>query len=342
MNIQKATVFLFRPACRALMLLILVQACSTAGAAEQLRRIRFVFDWPVADFSLVPIVVGQKMGFYQRNGLSVEVLLPPDAQTTGRMLASARADIGFEPTTDVVFAANQGIPLVAIANFTQHNSWCLIGRPGERIELAHLKGKSIGLFADSWSRAMLTFVLQKANITERDVRLIIAQEDTLPLLLAGRIDIATNAAAMGVAKVVETNKTQPTLACNEDIGVPNIPVWVFTATSPWLTGNADAARAWLKGTSDAIAWSLDHPQEAAAMFTSVYPSAGTAGYNTTGWAYTARLMSGPDGYFRQSDRQWDELAGALQRSGQIAQKKSAGVYYTNAFIPTWQPAASAK
>jgi ABC-type nitrate/sulfonate/bicarbonate transport system substrate-binding protein len=246
--------------------------------------IRFVFDWPVPDFSLVPLVVGQKMGFYEKNGVSVQMLFPPDAQTTARMLATGQADIGFEPTTDIVFAVNQGLPLLAIANFTQRNSWCLIGRPGEPIDLSHLQGKSIGVFADSWSKAMMSFVLKKANLHERDVRMIIAQEDTLPLLLAGRLDIATNAAAMGIAKVADTQKARPTLACDDTIGVPNVPVWVFTATPGWLGTHGEATRDWLKGTSEAITWSLQHPNEAAALFTKAYPSAGSITYNTTGWA----------------------------------------------------------
>jgi ABC-type nitrate/sulfonate/bicarbonate transport system substrate-binding protein len=295
--------------------------------------IRFVFDWPVPDFSLVPVVVGQKMGFYEKNGVSVQMLFPPDAQTTARMLATSQADIGFEPTTDIVFAVNQGLPLLAIANFTQRNSWCLIGRPGEPIDLGHLRGKSIGVFADSWSKAMMSFVLKKANLHEHDVRMIIAQEDTLPLLLARRIDIATNAAAMGIAKVADTTKTRPTLACNDAIGVPNVPVWVFTATPAWLGAHGEAGRAWLKGTAEAITWSLQHPDEAAALFTKAYPAAGSMTYNTTGWTYTAGLMSGPNGYFRQDDAQWNALADALRSSGQIAQRKPASAYYTNAYLP---------
>ena len=304
---------------------------STATAEPA--RIRFVFDWPVPDFSIVPIVVGQKMGFYAKNGVSVDVAFPPDAQTTARMLATSQADIGFEPTTDVVFAVNQGLPLVAIANFTQRNSWCLIGRPGEPIDVSQLRGKSIGLFADSWSRAMMAFVLRKAHLGEHDVRLIIAQEDTLPLLLARRIDIATNGAAMGVAKLADTARAQPSLACNDSIGVPNIPVWVFTAAPGWLAAHGAAARAWLKGTSEAITWSLQHTNEAAALFTQAYPAAGSATYNTSGWTYTARLMNGPNGYFHQSDAQWHALTDALRSVGQITQEKPASAYYTNAFLP---------
>lgn len=308
-------------------------ALSSAAQAAEPTPVRFVYDWPVADFDMVPIVVGQEKGFYAKHGLKVDVLFPPDAQTTARMLATNRADVGFEATTDLVFAANQGIPVVAIANFTQSNSWCLIGRPGEPIDVTKLKGKSIGVFTDSWTKAMMGFVLKKAGLQEGDVKEIIATDDDMPMLLSKKIDIATNAAAYGLAEVVDGAHEQPTMACNDAIGVPNIPVWVFTASPDWLKANAATAKAWLAATADAIDWSIAHPKEAAALFTKAYPPAGSENYNVIGWTYTAGLMKGPDGYFKQSDTQWSVLAQALKGIGQISAVKTPSTYYTNDYLP---------
>jgi len=304
-----------------------------AGQVADLTPVRFVYDWPVADFGMVPIVVGQEMGFYKNHGLKVIALFPPDAQTTARMLATERADIAFEATTDLIFAANQGVPVIAIANFTQSNSWCLIGRPGEPIDITRLKGKAIGSFTDSWTRAMMGFVLKKANLHDSDVQQIIAQQDDIPLLLTKRIDIATNAAAYALAEIGDTAHEEPTLACNGAIGVPNIPVWAFTASPGWLQMNGATAKAWLAATSDAIDWSVAHPKEAAKIFTRAYPSSGSVNYNVIGWSHTAGLMKGPNGYFKQTDAQWTVLAGALKNIGQISAVKAPSAYYTNAYVP---------
>lgn len=307
-------------------------AAAPARAAD-LTTVRFVYDWPVADFDMVPIVVGQEKGFYAKHGLKVDVLFPPDAQTTARMLATKRADIGFEATTDLVFAANQGVPVVSIANFTQSNSWCLIGRPNEPIDMSQLKGKSIGVFTDSWTKAMMGFVLKKAGLKEGDVKEIIATDDDIPMLLTKKIDIATNAAAYGLAEIEDGAHEKPTMACGSDIGVPDIPVWAFTASPDWLKTNGATAKAWLAATSDAIDWSVAHPKEAAELFTKAYPPSGSVNYNVIGWTYTAGLMKGPDGYFKQSDKQWTVLAEALKDIGQIPAVKPASTYYTNDYLP---------
>lgn len=307
-------------------------AAAPARSAD-LTTVRFVYDWPVADFDMVPIVVGQEKGFYEKHGLKVDVLFPPDAQTTARMLATQRADIGFEATTDLVFAANQGVPVVAIANFTQSNSWCLIGRPNEPIDMSQLKGKSIGIFTDSWTKAMMGFVLKKAGLQETDVKQIIATDDDIPMLLTKKIDLATNAAAYGLAEIEDGAHEKPVMACGDEIGVPNIPVWAFTASPAWLKANGATAKAWLAATSDAIDWSVAHPKEAAELFTKAYPPSGSTNYNVIGWTYTAALMKGPDGYFKQTDSQWTVLAEALKDIGQIPAVKPASTYYTNDYLP---------
>jgi ABC-type nitrate/sulfonate/bicarbonate transport system substrate-binding protein len=327
------TRFLSRPLFAAATLTLPLAGTPAPARSADLTTVRFVYDWPVADFGMVPVVVGQEKGFYKNHGLKVDVLFPPDAQTTVRMLATSRADIGFEATTDLVFAANQGVPVLAIANFTQSNSWCLIGRPGEPIKMTDLRGKSIGNFTDSWTKAMMGFVLKKAKLQEGDVQLIIAQDDDIPLLLTKKIDIATNAAAYGVAEIVNATHQQPTLACNDAIGVPNIPVWAFTASQAWLKSNGATAKAWLAATRDAIEWSVAHPEDAAKIFAQAYPSTGGVNYNIIGWSYTAGLMKGPNGYFKQTDAQWILLSDALRGIGQISAVKAPSAYYTNAYLP---------
>jgi ABC-type nitrate/sulfonate/bicarbonate transport system substrate-binding protein len=308
-------------------------ATAVSAQSASLTPVRFVYDWPVADFDMVPIVVGQEQGIYAKHGLDVSVLFPPDAQTTARMLATNRADIGFEATTDLVFAANQGVPVISIANFTQTNSWCLIGRPGEPVDITKLKGKSIGVFTDSWTKAMMGFVLKKAGLQDQDVKQIIATDDDMPMLLSKKIDIATNAAAYGLAEVEDGIHQTPTMACNDAIGVPNIPVWVFTGSPEWLKANAATVKAWLAATAEAIDWSIAHPKDAATIFTKAYPPSGSTNYNVIGWTYTAGLMKGPDGYFKQTDQQWTVLAQALKDIGQISEVKSPSTYYTNDYLP---------
>lgn len=302
------------------------------AAAADLTPVRFVFDWTSADFEMIPTVIGQQKGYYEAEGLKVEVILPPDSQTTGRLLAVGQAEIGYEATTDVVFGAAQGVPITSIGVYSQSNNWGLFGRPGEPVSLADLKGKSIAIFTDSWTKAMMPFVLKAAHLTENDVKLIIAEDSDTPLLLAGKIDIATNTSNYIVPTVQTTVHKDPTSLIGPACGAPDVPVWAYTASTDYLAKHGDVAKKWMRATIKATEWAAEHPDEAAAIFTKAYPDSGTLEYNTLGWKTTVPLLKGPQGYMMQTDQHWLPIAQALKDTDQIPAVLAANKYYTNELL----------
>ncbi|MGE8189009.1 ABC transporter substrate-binding protein [Pseudomonas sp. NPDC086278] len=305
-----------------------VQLMAVATAAD-LTPVRFVFNWSTADHELIPVVVAQEKGFYEAEGLKVDVILPPDSQTTARLLAVGQADIGFESTTDVVFGVDQGLPIVSVGVYAQRNNWGLFGRPGEPVSLSNLKGKSIGIFTDSWTKAMMPFVYKAAGITENDVQLIIAHDSDTPLLLAGKIDIATNTANYLVPTVQTELRKDPTGLVGKEAGVPDVPVWAYTASTDYLAKHGDVAKKWMKATVKATEWAAEHPEEAAALVTKLYPDSGTLEYNTLGWKSLIPYLKGADGYMVQNDAHWLPIAQALKDTDQLKTVLPANKYYTN-------------
>ncbi len=317
----------------ALAALALASVAPAPAVAADLTSVRFVFDWASADFEMIPTVIGQQKGFYEAEGLKVEAILPPDSQTTARLLAVGQAEIGYEATTDIVFGAAQGVPITSIGVYSVKNNWGLFGRPGEPVSLGDLKGKSIAIFTDSWTKAMMPFVLKAAHLTENDVKLIIAEDSDTPLLLAGKIDIATNTSNYLIPTVQTTVHKDPTSLIGPACGAPDVPVWAYTASTAYLAQHGDVAKKWMRATIKATEWAVDHPDEAAAIFTKAYPDSGSLEYNTLGWKIMVPLMKGPDGYMKQSDQSWLPLATALKDTDQIPQVLPASKYYTNELIP---------
>ena len=306
-------------------------ATSQAVAAD-LTTVRFVYDWSNADFEMIPTVVGQQKGFYEAEGLKVEVILPPDSQTTARLLAVGQAEIGYEATTDVVFGAAQGIPITSIGIYSQTNNWGLFGRPGEPVTLDTLKGKSIAIFTDSWTKAMMPFVLKAAKLTENDVKLIIAQDADAPLLLAGKVDIATNTSNYIIPDVQTAIQKDPTSLIGPAAGAPDVPVWAYTANTDYLAKHGDIAKKWMRATIKATEWAVEHQDEAAEMFTKAYPDSGALAYNKLGWKTTVPLLKGPQGYMMQTDQHWLPIAQALKDTDQISAGLPASKYYTNELL----------
>lgn len=305
-----------------------------ALASESLHHVRLVYFWPVQGFLLIPIVVAQEQGIYRRYGLDVSIVLPPDAQTTARMLATGQAEIGMEARTDVVFAAEVSLPLVSIANYDQHNSWCVVGRPGEPIDLRTLEGKKIGIFTDSWTAVMMHLLFEKSGVKDAEnVQQIITQFEDLPLLLSGRLDLATNAASFAIAASIAQDGQMPSLACPNVTGVPDIPIWSFTATPQWLRLHGADAKAWLAATREGLLWAMAHPTEAAALFSKIYPEVDSPLYDKAGWAAAVPYFGNSDTALSQTSQSWSKLASEMHRIGLISKVRPLATYYTNDFLP---------
>lgn len=313
-------------------LLLGLGAGAPAAHAADLTKVTLVYDWVTPDFELIPTAVAQAEGFYKAVGLDVSTVFPPNNSTTMRMLAAGQGDIGFDPVTDVVFAAAQGIPITSIAFYSQSNNWGLFAPPGATIDLSTLKGKKIGVYTDSWTKAMMPYVLKKAGVSESDVQQIIATDDDIPMMLTGKIDYATNCANYALADVVPQLKKNPAQLIGPAAGVPDIPVWNFTVMKAYGEAHPDTVKAWLAATKKGMEWASAHPDEAVADLLKLYPAAGDKAYNAVGWKETIGLLKGKDGYMSQSDAQWNGIAKALADTKQIDKALPAGSYYTNAYL----------
>lgn len=313
------------------LLLGLPQLAPKAHAAG-LTKVRLVYDWVTPDFELIPTAVAQAEGFYKAAGLDVTTLFPPNNSTTVRMLAAGQGEIGFDPVTDVVFAAAQGIPVTSIAFYSQSNNWGIFGRPGTTIDLSQLKGKKIGVYTDSWTKAMMPYLLKKAGVSENDVQQIIATDDDIPMMLTGKIDYAVNCTNYALADVVPQLGKEPSQLVGTAAGVPDIPVWDFTVMTGYGKAHPKVVKAWLAATKQGMIWATEHPDEAVADLLKLYPASGSKDYNAVGWKATIPVLKGPTGYFTQTDAQWDAIAKALADAKQVDKALPASAYYTNAYL----------
>ena len=307
-------------------------ATSSAPSGEP-TKLTVSYSWPTVDFMAVPLVVADEMGYFAEAGVEVELVFPPDPASSAKVLATGDSDIGLITTTDMAFSVKEGLGITAIGNYTTSNNWGLFTKPGTPIALDTLKGKKISGYGDSWTKAMLPFVLGAAGLTEQDVEVVTVDWD-LPLLLSGKVDVATNTTNFMVSGVVDETGEQPGVLLAKDNGAPDVPVWVYAVNDAFAADNGDAVTAFLRAVGEATVWASDNPEEAVELFEQAYPDNGyTTTYNTAGWEDTLKYVRGADGsLFLMTDEQWTSLAEALKGIGELDQVAPPSDYYTNDYI----------
>lgn len=292
------------------------------------------YDWPSVDFEATPIVVAQEQGLFAKHGVNVELIFPPDPASSAKVLATGKSDLALLTTTDIAFSAQSKLPITSIGNYTMRNNWGLFTKPGVPIALDTIKGKTISTYGDSWTKAMLPFVLKAAGLTDKDVKQVVVDWD-LPLLLKGKIDIATNTTNFLIAGVEDETGKSPEYLLAAENGAPDVPVWVWAGNTKWLEENPDAAKGFMAAIGEATTWACANPEDAATMFGEAYPDSGYSfTYNRIGWTDTCRYMQNDAGaLFTQTDDQWTLLGEALKGIGQLDAVEAPSAYYTNDYLP---------
>jgi len=310
--------------------------------ATSLKSVTFAYDFPGPDFELAPLVVAQQHGFFTEAGLKVKVVFPPNTSTTTQMLSVGSADIGFLTTTDMAIAVQAGAPVLSVANYSMRNNWALFAKPGTSLNAATLKstlkGKRIFSYGDTWTEAMLPFILKYAGLTTSQVKIVTnptAQD--LVYLLAGKVDFSTSTTNYELPGFAGQTKVKGHLSqlLGTAAGAPNIPIWVYATTKGYSSANGKVVKAFLAAVKKGTQWAVKNPAAAAGEFDMAYPKSGyTDAYNKLGWALTIPFLTNSAGqYFTQTSAQWSTLTKALTSIKLLTHASAPSTYFTNKFLP---------
>lgn len=311
-----------------------VLSAGSVASASTLTSVKFVYDFPGPDMELIPVVVAAREGFFKKNGLKVSVEFPPSTSSTTQLLTTGSGDIGFITTSDMAVAVEAKAPILSVANYSMTNNWGLFAKPGSMLTLASLKGKKIFSWGDTWTNAMIPFVLKKAHLKASDVTIVTGANDT-PLLMNGTIDFTTSTTNYSIPGITEATKSAPVGIVGSAAGVPNVPVWVYAVTHSYANQHGKNVKRFLAAIKAATIWASAHRAKAVADFIAAYPKSGYSKfYSTKGWDLTVPLLTNKAGkYFVQTNAQWTTLATALKGINLIKSIPAPSTYYTNKFIP---------
>ena len=293
-----------------------------------------VTEWSYPDPLWIPFLAADDQGYYREAGLDVTIQPPPDNSSTAKMLALGEAQVGLSTTSDVVFAVGEGLPVTSVSNMTQSNNWGLFQLGDQPVDIPALKGKTVGIYNDSWTAAMLPLMLESGGLTMDDVDTVAATGSVIPLLLSGKLDVATEVTNLGGVEISTSGGEAFTQLLAPEVGAPDTPIWVYVANSDWASANPDLATAWLEATRKGIEWASQNAEDAVTLFEETYPEAATDnGYNLEAWNATIPLLTVGGGYPAQTDEMWAAFTAALVDAGQLDQALAPGEYYTNDYAP---------
>ncbi|QEW23073.1 Putative thiamine biosynthesis protein (plasmid) [Paracoccaceae bacterium] len=309
-------------------------AFAPAAHAQDLTKLTFIQEWPVPDGFWIPWIVGADQGFYAEEGIELDIVTPPTVADTMKFLGTGRAEVAFTTSMDIIFAKAEEAPVIAIGRYGLGNNWGILSATGAPLEVADLKGKTIGIYNDAWTLAQLGMVLSDAGLGMDDITTVAASDDTVPLLLQKRVDAITGITNAEGTEIVTTTGEAGEFMPAIDHGAPNTPIFALAANTDWLADNPEMAKAFMRATNKSIAYAVSHPDEAIAAFGERYGNAYDPAFIKQQWLDTIPLFGEVGSATMETQlSDWETLVSALDKYDVLDGLLPASEYFTNDYLP---------
>lgn len=156
------------------------------------KPLTLILDWLVNP-NHAAIFVALEQGFFQKQGLDVNIIVPADPDDGVKLVAAGRADLAITYQPQLLVQVAQGLPLIRIATLIDKPLNCLVVRKNSGIHsIAQLKGKKIGYTSNIEGTLALEALLGTAGLTLHDVEPIHMQYNLTQALLSNRVDAIIN------------------------------------------------------------------------------------------------------------------------------------------------------
>ena len=230
----------------------------------QAEKLTVLLDWFVNP-DHAPLFVAQEKGFFKARGLDVEFIAPSNPNDPPKLVAAGQADIAVSYQHQHQMQVAEGLPLTRIATLvaTPLNSLVVL-KDGPINSIADLKGKTIGYSVGGFETALLEVMLEKANLTLNDVKLVNVNFSLSPSLFTGQTD-----AVIGAFRNFELNQMdiegRPGRAFFvEEHGVPPYDELILVANAA-KTGDP-RLRAFVDALEEGVQFLVNHPEESWKLF----------------------------------------------------------------------------
>jgi len=303
--------------------------------AQAASRLRFAASSPFS-LSYAAVFYAKSAGYFQREGLDVDIRAAKGASAAEQLVIASHADIADAGGAQYIAARiDANAPLIAIATMAQTSPFFMVLAPGSSASPSNLKGKTIGL--DSLGGAMetaLNLMLQETNVDAGSVKRVKAADipASYGLILAKNID-GLMASVGPVTKIRASDPNAVAYSVNDGVAGQ-----VFVASPTAIKGDEERYVGFLRAVHRSAAAILDAPDPKAILkaiaFVADVPDLKDTDSAVLDLKQIAQtwIAEGRKNLLRNVAEQWAAAVQAMSASHMIKTAADPTILYTNALL----------
>ena len=309
---------------------------TAGGGGRQLQPFTVMLDYlPNADHA--GIYLAQADGEFERAGLKVKIMVPPDPSAPLKYLRAGRVDLAVSYEPEILLARDKGQRLLGVGALVQKPLTTLMSIKGSKVaSVGDLAGKTVGTAGIPYQDAYLKTILKKAGLQSSEVKTVDVGYNLVPAMIAKKVD-ATLGAFWNVEGVdLRARDKQPTILRMEKLGVPTYNELVFTARRDSLhPDEASKIRRFLQAVARGTRRAVDDPQAAAKALVKAAPDLDRrrqlAQVKATAAVFLPAGADKPFGWMERSD--WHRYGTWMKRNELVDNDPAGEDALTNEFLP---------
>ena len=267
-------------------------------------------------------IVARRLGYFDQEGLTLEIL-PGGPNNDGvAIVASGRAAVGqLSSSPSLMLAASQDIPITCFAAGAQQHPYAFFSLPRAPVRVpADFRGKKVGIQATGV--ILLRALLAKNGIDANDVEIVTIGSDMTPLM-TGQVDVVTG----------WTSNTTAIRVLGPDVVV--LKLWdagvrlyalPYYATTDTLRSEADVLARFLKATGRGWAYAHANRDKAVELLVRELPNLVAADERAAADVMLAAVFTAAtrdEGWGTMDPAVWQEQIGMWSQLGQFSKRTPA-------------------
>lgn len=258
-----------------------LSVASFSAAAE---KVTLMLDWFVNP-NHGPIVLAQEKGWFAEQGLEIEIQEPADPSIPDKLVAAGKIDMAVSYQSTLISSTAAGLPVVRSATLISGplNSLIVLEKSGIE-SLADLKDKQIGVAIGGSEDATIGTMLDSANVSMDNVKIINVGWALSSSLASGKVDAIWGGLRNFELNQLELEGYKATAFFPEEHGVPPYDELIFVANKHKY--NPDTIKKFNKAIEKATVYLINHPEKAWQEFVAYSPDTLNNELNRSAWEDT--------------------------------------------------------
>lgn len=309
-----------------------------ASDGTELKTVKLMLDY-TPNTNHTGFYVAQNKGFYEDEGLNVEIIEPGDNATTS-MVAAGKADFGVSYQEDVTYAltSEDPLPIKTIATIVQHNTSGFVSPKALGIEsVKDFEGKTYAGWGAPSEEAVIHAVMNEAGADFDKLTIVGADGSGIPGLSdevgPNKVNLGWEFYGWAVTQAQLAGIEVNYMPLNELDSRLDYYTPVIITNNDEIENDPETVQKFMNATKKGFEYAIENPEEAAQILhDDALPDTDLEFIKASQEYLSAEYAKDASQWGVMKDSVWDDYTQFMYEAGLIDHTIEASEQYTNEFV----------